>query len=165
MDPQLRRSWTYVMHAAAAMRDYGFCMNIKSMEKMTIAQERVLGTVFQHSPDGVKLKDIAREVNLSAGAVSQIIETLVRDELVERTSDPVDRRAVNIHISEKSRLIRDSVINVFDAMMESILAERTSGEREAFIAILRQIREKFSSTRESVRMHAGETLLKMEECK
>lgn len=135
----------------------------RSMDKMTVAQERVLGVVFQHSPEGVKLKDIAKIVNLSPGAVSQIIETLVQEGLVDRTSDSSDRRAVNIHVTPKSKLVRDYVVKTFDEIFDSILEERTPEEREAFVAIMERIVEKFSSSRESVRKFVGETLLSMEE--
>jgi Transcriptional regulators len=137
----------------------------RSMDKMTVAQERVLGVVFQKSPEGVKLKDIAKCVNLSPGAVSQIIEMLVKEGLVERNSDPSDRRAVNIHVTAKSKLVRDHVVAAFDDVIRSVLEERTPEERETFTAILERIVERFSSTRESVRRHSGETLLSMEEYK
>ena len=164
MDVRFKRSWTLIFHTAGMLRDFGFKLGDHNIEKLTIAQERVLQIVIQNSPKGVMLKDIAKEVGLTPGAVSQTIELFVRYGLVERTSDAHDRRAVNIHITKRMEELRDKVIGIFDNMMESVLEKRTVKEREAFIGIFEDIMKKFA-TSESTRRHVGETLLAMEEYK
>lgn len=168
--PRQERSWTLILHVACAMRDYATELDGGRMEKMTVAQERVLGAVYRctstkEGGDGLKLKDIASTVKLSPGAVSQIIEMLVQEGLVVRKNDPHDRRAVKIHPSEDSQVIRGRVIERFDKLINSVLEEKTPEEREAFIDILERILEKLAPKGESIRRHAGETLLSMEEFK
>lgn len=163
MDSRQCRSWTLFMRLANAMRDYASSIDESRVEKMTIAQEKVLCTVFQYSPNGIKLKEIAKIVKLSPGAVSQIIEYLVQEGMVERSHDPNDRRAVNIRITPRSRAIRDQVVSHFDQIVGSVLEERTPEERDAFIAIVERILDGFTPKRESVRKHVGETLLSLEE--
>lgn len=165
MRSNYKRSWTLVFHAASKMRDQAFCMGDADIEKLTIAQERVLQVVYRESPQGVKLKDIAKQVQLTPGAVSQIIESLVKFGMVERVSDPNDRRAVNIHVSQKGENQRQRTIELFDREFEEVLAESTPEEREGFIAIMEKIVQKFSDCRVSTRRYAGETLLSMEEYK
>lgn len=165
MDRQFRRSWTLIMHAAGKLRDFGAALSGGSMDSLTIGQERVLQVVFQNSPDGVKLKEIAKQVKLTPGAVSQIIESLVQMGMVERSSDASDRRAVNIHITSKCEGIRNQVVGFFDEAMETVLAKKTPEECAAFIDILEKIIAKTAFTSESTRRYAGETLLAMEEFK
>lgn len=166
MPASQKRSWTLVMHAAEAMWNFASELDTeKKLDGITVAQERVLTFVFHHSPEGVKLKDIAKAVKLSPGAVSQIIESLVQGGFLERTSDPHDRRAINIQITKELQLARNQVMEMLDEKMGSILADRTPDEREAFITVLQKIVEKFSPQRESIRRVAGEMILSMEEFK
>lgn len=163
MDSRFKRSWTLIFHAACKMREQAHSFSGGDLDKLTGAQERVLGVVFQHSPEGVKLKEIANEVKLTPGAVSQIIEILVNHGLVERTPDPNDRRAVKINVSRRSEEQRTRMIDVFDKFMERIFSESTPEQGQAFLDLMEKIVDEMPCNRESVRRLAGESLLTMEE--
>jgi DNA-binding MarR family transcriptional regulator len=71
----------------------------------------------------VSLSGLAETVGLDKSTLSRTIESLVRDNLVERTTDSDDRRAVCISLSEKGKE-RASAINVMcDEYYEKLLSE------------------------------------------
>ena len=62
--------------------------------RLPLSQLRVVGVIYDRHPAGVMLKDIADELKLTPGAISQTVDVLVRENLVERTTSPTDRRAI-----------------------------------------------------------------------
>ena len=163
IDPRFKRSWTLIFHAACKMREQAHCFSDGTLDKLTLAQERVMGIVFQHSPEGIKLKEIAKIVQLTPGAVSQIIEVLVNYDLVERSPDPTDRRALKIHVSRKSEEQRTKMVGVFDNYMEKIFSECTPEQGQAFLDLMEKIVNQMPVSRESIRRFTGDSLLAMEE--
>lgn len=53
-----------------------------------------------HHKDGASVKDIAKFLNVTKGAVTQFIDTLVKKNLVKREEDASDRRLQRIRLTE-----------------------------------------------------------------
>lgn len=68
---------------------------------ITIGQSFVLFDLLDH--DGAGVKDIAARIQLDSPAVSGLIDRLMREGLVERIEDPLDRRSVRILLTPKGR--------------------------------------------------------------
>ena len=62
--------------------------------RLPLSQLRVVGIIYEHHPEGIMLKEIADQLKLTPGAISQTGDVLVRENLVERTASPSDRRAI-----------------------------------------------------------------------
>ena len=88
----------------------------------------MLVCIMRHEPGGVMLKDVANELELTPGAVSQMVEHLVRMELLERCASETDRRAVCIKLSRKGKSIRafheDFFNRVFSDFMKTVPEEK-----------------------------------------
>lgn len=70
---------------------------------LTMSQQRLLREVLlQTGPEseGISLKNLADELNLSSSAVSVMVEMLVQKKVLERKSSEVDRRQVLIRLSD-----------------------------------------------------------------
>jgi len=53
--------------------------------------------------DGLKSSEVAARGWWTAGTVTSVVDTLVRDGYVERRRDPGDRRVVRLHLTEVGR--------------------------------------------------------------
>ena len=53
--------------------------------------------------DGLKSSEVAARGWWTAGTVTSVVDTLVRDGYVERRRDPGDRRVVRLHLTETGR--------------------------------------------------------------
>src|SRR5579859_5426207 len=53
--------------------------------------------------DGLKSSEVAARGWSTPGTVTSVVDTLVRDGLVERRRDPADRRVVRLHLTELGR--------------------------------------------------------------
>jgi DNA-binding MarR family transcriptional regulator len=89
------------------MDDYGLSMS----------QINVLMRLYHHDVAGVS--DIGTYLGVTNAASSQLIDRLVQMRLLERTEDPVDRRAKQIRITEEGRsLVERSIRARLDWMKE-----------------------------------------------
>ncbi len=69
-------------------------------QQITLAQYKVMNCIL-FNPGGCSVKELSERLCLTPGAVSQIVEKLVREGTMVRARDGNDRRSVRITLSEK----------------------------------------------------------------
>jgi DNA-binding MarR family transcriptional regulator len=89
--------------------------------------------------------DVVATLGLSKQAASQLIDTLVLREYLERRNDPVDRRRMEVRLTDRGRTAAVAIQTATDAIEvalgELITADELSGLR-AGLAAYRTIRER-----------------------
>ncbi len=114
-------------------------MEIAEFANVTVGQMRVLKAIFafqEKYPDGVMLKLLAEKVNLTPGAASIIVDTLVRQGVLDRRTSDVDRRAVCIGLSEQGRRIVGCYGDFFTRVTADFLADISREEYETVMKLL-----------------------------
>ncbi len=80
---------------------------LKQMFKdMTFRQMKAFRAVVhltEDSPDGISLKEISEKLGISPASASEMIDVLVQKEVLVRTKDQYDRRAIRIKVSDKMK--------------------------------------------------------------
>ena len=64
---------------------------------------------LERVPDGLTLGEISRRMMVSNGNITALAFSLVKEELVERRSNPADRREQRLFLTPNGRRIFDSV--------------------------------------------------------
>jgi DNA-binding MarR family transcriptional regulator len=72
---------------------------------------------------------VAQQLKLSAGAVTEIVEGLVRDGLVRRETDPDDRRAVVLAVTAEGRRVAERVELAASSALAEVLGRLTLPQR------------------------------------
>jgi DNA-binding MarR family transcriptional regulator len=89
--------------------------------------------------------DVVASLGLSKQAASQLIDTLVLREYVERRNDPEDRRRMGVRLTERGRTaaiaIREAVASIDAMVARLITADELHGLR-AGLAAFKEIRER-----------------------
>ncbi len=89
--------------------------------------------------------DVVASLGLSKQAASQLIDTLVIREYLERRIDPEDRRRMGIRLTERGRTaavaIQAAIERIESALAQLITADQLHGLR-AGLAAFRQLRER-----------------------
>ncbi|MCX2934826.1 MarR family transcriptional regulator [Mycobacterium sp. CVI_P3] len=62
-------------------------------------RSKLLAEIQRSGP--VRLADLARAVGITQGTASTLVEALVRDQLVERSADTNDRRAIRLSVTQR----------------------------------------------------------------
>ena len=102
------------------------------------------GCVFRFiDRDGTRLTELAERSGLSKQAVGEVVDDLVRLGHVERISDPEDRRAKIIRLTERGEEAHAAGVEIFE-QIESEWAERYGAER---VAAMRELLEELLEIR------------------
>lgn len=97
--------------------------NRKKTKELTMSQIRVISSIFIRSSGQTRIKDIAEELGITAGAVSQSVDMLVNAGLLTRCKDERDRRAVSVSLSDYGQQIRKDVFGAFSGMFSSLFSD------------------------------------------
>jgi DNA-binding MarR family transcriptional regulator len=93
----------------------------------------------QGQPFALSATVLARETDLSSGAMTHRIDRLEERELVRRKPDSVDRRGVIVQLTKKGQGVIDDAIRVrLDAARDS-LRELTKDELDQLATLLRSV--------------------------
>lgn len=97
------------------------------------------------SQDGQRVRELADRVCLDASSLTGLLDRTERIGLVERRSDPEDRRALRIHLTEAGRERVADLAPVIEELTERVQAEFFEGytreQVELFLNMLRQAQE------------------------
>ena len=91
-------------------------------------------------PKSISAKDLAAELGITGGAVTQFIDKLIEKGLVERAEDPNDRRSVRISLSAKARQSRDELKQQFFNHFQTVFEGLSNQDLEQFIALLDKVK-------------------------
>ena len=97
----------------------------KELRHITLNQARIFWYIFGKADEEIRIKTLARDLNVSSAAVSQVVDRLVTEKLLQREPDPTDRRAVILSIApqghawleeidRRSTILQDEILNEID---------------------------------------------------
>lgn len=130
------KAWKLINRAADLLRSDAINVGAGELEKTTASQQNVLGAVYMHSGDGMMVKDIAAELDVTRGAVSQTVESLVKLGMLERVQSDEDRRAVFVRATPKGMKIREKLLDRINPLLREVLAGVSVRDRTAFVTVL-----------------------------
>ena len=80
----------------------------------------VLMSLWQE--DGLKVIELGKKAGLEASSMTGLLDRMERDGLVNRTTDPRDRRVLRIYLSKTGQNVRTSVLKVVDDVLADVFA-------------------------------------------
>lgn len=83
-----------------------------------------------------RMGDLAHQLFLSSATMTGIVTRLEADGLVERMMDPVDRRAVQVGVTERAKKMLDEVVAAQRASMTQTLDRMAPDDRQEFLRLL-----------------------------
>ena len=118
--------------------------NISSFD-ISIRQHQTMSLVCrltEEKPNGVTLKELAEAMKLAPATVSELVESLVKKNFLQRIQNPEDRRAVQITLTEHGQTLLDQCIKCVDNLCEELLSNLSASERTAMLGALEKITDK-----------------------
>ena len=74
------------------------------LNRITVNQARIFGYIFSRGGEGpIRISTLAHDLDVTPAAAGQAVDRLVRSGMVDRETDPTDRRAFVISIAKKGR--------------------------------------------------------------
>ena len=118
--------------------------NVSSID-ISIRQHQTMSLVCrltEDKPNGVTLKELAEAMKLAPATVSELVESLVKKNFLQRIQNPEDRRAVQITLTDHGLTLLDQCIKCVNALCEKLLSELSVSERTAMLNALEKITSK-----------------------
>ena len=115
--------------------------NIPSTD-ISIRQHQTMSLVCrltEEKPHGITLKELAEAMKLAPATVSELVESLVKKDFLQRVQNPEDRRAVQITLTDHGQTLLDECIRCVDNLCEKLLAGLSPAERTAMLGALSRI--------------------------
>jgi len=118
--------------------------NIGSISSIdvSIRQHQTMSLVCrltEEKPHGITLKELAEAMKLAPATVSELVESLVKKDFLQRVQNPEDRRAVQITLTDHGQTLLDECIRCVDSLCEKLLAGLSASERSAMLGALTKI--------------------------
>ncbi len=105
---------------------------------ITPGQYMVLYCLWE-SPDPLSPTQIAQMAMLDTSTIVGILDRLTYKNLLERTPDPTDRRALIISLTEKGKAMRDDVLRVIQETNDEVLKNFSEEERKTLSDYLKRL--------------------------
>lgn len=109
---------------------------------LTFRQYRILRRV---SEGETTITAIGQHATISLPAISESVDGLVRKGLLERHTDPYDRRASNLVLTEAGRGVLDEAQRRLDTLAESILQGMGVQRREQLRRDVSRVRDRVTA--------------------
>ena len=115
--------------------------NTVNNKKITLGKIRVISYLFANMDQPPMLKDIAEVFGLTPGAVSQTIDSLVEDGIVQRVQSSEDRRAIHISLTKQGIALKRRHDNYFTDYMDHFFRNIDEKKQQIFLEVLEQMVE------------------------
>lgn len=118
--------------------------NLSSID-VSIRQHQTMSLVCrltEEKPSGITLKELAESMKLAPATVSELVESLVKKDFLQRVQNPEDRRAVQITLTSHGQTLLDESIKRVEGLCEKLLNGLSASERTAMLAALTKITSK-----------------------
>ena len=97
---------------------------------VTIPRHAVLRILRFAGDERMTLNDVRLELGVTSGTVTALVDGLEREALVVRVPHPTDRRAIILELTEKGRLVADSVVASIPRFFEMMFRDFSEDEKK-----------------------------------
>jgi DNA-binding MarR family transcriptional regulator len=100
-------------------------------------QGRILFALWRE--DGIPIRDLAERTQLGKSTLTDMLDRMAAENLIERTSSNTDRRRTLIHLTEKTKMLHRKYQEVSKEMTELFYRDFTTNEIDEFEGFLSQL--------------------------
>ncbi len=89
--------------------------------------------------DGLKVRDLGQRAGLEPSTMTGLLDRMERDGLVTRLSDPEDRRALRIHLTDAGKALRGTVRRLVGETLEMLFEGIAEPEIDRLNEVLKRV--------------------------
>ena len=117
----------------------GLVGSASNLKNMSLSQLNVL--MFLETRDHVRMKDIGVKLGIKPSSVTNLVDRLIKAELVKRSCDPEDRRVVEVSLSENGKNLIEEVRKTDRKHWEKVIGKIDEKEYEQLLRIIKKMDE------------------------
>jgi len=108
-----------------------------SQHGLSLSRTKILGLLAKGGPQ--QQSAIAHMFDLAPRTITELVDVLERDGLVERRTDPTDRRARQVHLTDAGRELHQRAVVTREQLIQRIFGVLSEGQLHDLCATLWQI--------------------------
>ena len=116
---EARSFWVRLFDVSDILRNTSYYLLEKNKFQFNFAEFPIVQFFFERPDARPAMKDLLAVTGLSSGAVSQAVDTLIQDGLLERVRSEQDHRSILIQVTEQLREFRKTPLHHFEKMLEA----------------------------------------------
>ena len=119
----------------------GIAHSYRQKYDISVTEWRILAVLGRFP--GLAAQEVAERTAMDKVAVSRAVKTLVQKDLLQRITDPADRRRLTLHITPgKGRHVLQKVIPLAQEYEKLLLGTLTPGELSALFSAIKKLHAK-----------------------
>jgi len=120
----------------------------KEIAGLRLTESQVLTLSSLSGREVWKMTELSESVNINLSAMTGVVDSLVKNDLVERKRDVKDRRRVLVHLTPRGKKIASKIRTTRKRKIRSTIEYLDEDRREAIISGLEKVVEAFFRTAE-----------------
>jgi DNA-binding MarR family transcriptional regulator len=100
---------------------------------------------LERRPEGLRMGELSRRMMVTGGNVTGITDQLQQEHLVERRSDPDDRRAYTVCLTAAGRRAFRKMARIHEEWVAELLDGVVPNDKKKLIALLTQLKQQLYS--------------------
>ena len=102
--------------------------------KLTVEQFSILAILWYR--DGINQREISEQLGRDKTTIARVVNTMEKNKLVRRATDPADTRGKLITLTAKGRSLQEKTVTVAGALYMQCVNSLNASEQKAGLAIL-----------------------------
>ena len=115
----------------------GLVGSASNLKNMSLSQLNVL--MLLEYRDRVRMKDIGEKLGIKPSSATNLVNRLIKADLVERSFDPEDRRVVEVSLSEGGKNLIEEVRKTDRKHWEKVIGKIDEREYEELLRIIKKM--------------------------
>ena len=126
--------WILILHFTTNLRIPAMVYYYGKRGRTTLGKLRLMNLLFHLSNqrEMPTVKDLAERFHVSSGVVSQTLNAMIQDGMVERVPSPLDRRMIGIRLTQQGLRMRRQCASSYTCFMQNFLAQLEPEKIEYF---------------------------------
>lgn len=116
--------WSLILHFSTNLKNPAMVYYYGKRGRMTLGKLRIMNYLFHLSGNKKgpsTVKELAERFQISQGVVSQTLNAMIQDGMVERILSPLDHRVIGIHLTQQGLRMRRQCASSYTCFMQNFL--------------------------------------------
>lgn len=107
-------------------------------------QMRIMQYMKEHEKENIYQKDLEHHLNISRATISDVLNTMEKNGIIERINDEIDTRTKIVRFSKKAYDLHNQTKKEIEALTEKMIYNISVKDIEIFKRILKQMEDNLS---------------------
>lgn len=104
-------------------------------------QMRIVRYMMKHKNEEIYQKDLENYLNISRSTISDVLNTMEKNNLIKRTSDTGDARTKKVYLTDTAILLNKKAKQEIDDLTKKISKNISGKDMKTFQKVIKQMRD------------------------